>query len=65
MGPLCLALVLDICSGRVVGRTTGKRMTADLVLSAPNMATEQSSIDHAATDSISRRCHCSTHRPKA
>lgn len=45
MSPLCLALVLDICSRGVVGRTTGKRMTADLVLNAPNLATEQRKPD--------------------
>ena len=41
MGFLYLAVVIDVWSRRVVGWSMGERMTADLVLSALNMALEQ------------------------
>ena len=40
-GFLYLAVVIDVWSRRVVGWSMGERMTADLVLSALNMALEQ------------------------
>jgi putative transposase len=44
-GFLYLAMVLDVWSRRVVGRAIGERMTADLVLSALDMAIEQRKPD--------------------
>ncbi len=41
MGFLYLAVVIDVWSRRVVGWSMGERMTADLVLTALNMALEQ------------------------
>jgi putative transposase len=41
MGFLYLAVVIDVWSRRVVGWAMGERMTADLVLTALNMALEQ------------------------
>ena len=40
-GFIYLAIVLDAWSRRVVGRSIGERMTAELVLAALNMALEQ------------------------